>query len=262
MLEGVPRPGVWVETSTWPPIEVHELGGWRVGFSGGFTRRGNSAVPRTALSAGPAALLSALTDVEAFYAGRGVPPVVRVSPEDAPDLDGLLADRGYQVVAPTLLMAAPTAGFSHGPGASSRHGQGRDDAPDLGVVGDIEVADTPDADWLAAWLGTKQGSTDDHALAARLLAGTSARYLAVRDATGVVGVLRAASSGRWVGLSCLAVAVRARRQGLGRKLAERALAEASVPWGFLQVEESNAAAVALCTELGFTVADRYHYRQR
>jgi GNAT superfamily N-acetyltransferase len=261
---GVPRPGAWVETSTWPPLEVHEVGGWRVGLSGGFTRRGNSAVPQAAaLRTDPAGLVAALDRVEELYAAHGLPSTVRVGPDEAPELDARLGDRGYQVRAPTSVMVSPTASFASAAATSSRRQQEGPSAAEDGASGVVlDVADHPGTDWLAAWLGVKAGSTGDHALAARLLRGGPARYLTARDEDGVVGVLRAAPCGRWVGLSCLSVVERARRRGLGRRLTERALAEATAPWAVLQVEASNQAAAALYAGLGFVVADRYHYRRR
>jgi ribosomal protein S18 acetylase RimI-like enzyme len=68
-----------------------------------------------------------------------------------------------------------------------------------------------------------------------------------------------------VALSCLGVEARARRRGVGRALT-RAAVHAAVAEGarraFLQVEESNEVALELYADLGFTPAERYHYRQR
>lgn len=273
--EGVPRPGVWVETATWPPIELREVDGWRMGYSGGFTRRGNSALPpRSGSSEDPTELTGSLERVEAFYAARAVPTVVRVDPAALPRLDAHLAGRGYAISAPTSVMVAPTdrrardgsgaeGSPSHGDANGGPGGAARSRGEPGGGAGlRISAADVPDTEWLVAWLGVKTTSTAGHELAARLLRGAPAAYLTARDESGVVGVLRAAPSGRWVALSCLAVAERARRLGVGRSLTERALDETSAGWAFLQVEDSNRAAADLYAGLGFTVADRYHYRQR
>lgn len=79
------------------------------------------------------------------------------------------------------------------------------------------------------------------------------------------GVLRAALAGTWVGLSCLMVPSRSRRQGVATALTCAAL-ELAQGRGcdrvFLQVESANAGALALYRSLGFVVVDRYHYRQR
>lgn len=97
------------------------------------------------------------------------------------------------------------------------------------------------------------------------MTGAPARYLTASDDAGVVGVIRAAPSGDWVGLSCLMVAARARRRGVGRVLTELGLRDAAgrgAARAFLQVEEHNAGARGLYVGAGFEVADVYEYRER
>jgi ribosomal protein S18 acetylase RimI-like enzyme len=127
------------------------------------------------------------------------------------------------------------------------------------------VADAPDEDWLSRWLDVKSSAPVDHGVAAALVAGCPALYLTARDDRGPVGVIRAALVDDWVALSCLAVDARARRRGIGRALTRAALQEAvqrGASRAFLQVEESNEVAIEMYSDLGFTPAERYHYRQR
>ncbi|KGM15380.1 hypothetical protein N867_09105, partial [Actinotalea fermentans ATCC 43279 = JCM 9966 = DSM 3133] len=94
-------PSAAIEAATWRPLETVEVDGWTLGFAGGFTRRANSVLPVSA----PADVAVALERVEAAYAGRGLPAVVRVDADAQPtDLDRLLAARGYAAVATTLVM--------------------------------------------------------------------------------------------------------------------------------------------------------------
>ena len=98
-----------------------------------------------------------------------------------------------------------------------------------------------------------------------MLGGAPAVYLTATDATGPVGIIRAAFAEDWVALSCLVVAQAARRHGLGRFLTLRALDEAAqrgARRAFLQVEAENTAAGTLYTALGFQPAERYVYRER
>lgn len=267
MPEALPAPGARIETSTWPPVDVREVDGWRVGRSGGFTRRANSAVPSAAAcGADPgdrAALASAgrtLDQVEALYAERGARTVVRLDPRAAPGLDGLLAERGYRAAAPTVVMAAVLDGTGVGGTVLDGVGAGGTALDRLRLT----WAERPDDAWLEAWLGVKATTTTDVALARRIVEGAPARYLTAHDAAGCVGVLRAAPSHGWLALSCLAVAPRVRRRGVARALTRAALVD--VPAGadraFLQVEESNQAAVALYRQMGFVPVDAYHYRER
>lgn len=245
----VPRgPGARAEAAVWPPLEAHDVDGWQVGLSGGFTRRANSVL---ALSE-PRDVPAAVKEVEHLYKAARQPALFRVCAQTEPeDLDDVLAGRGYREVAPTLVMVRGDLDQE----AASFESEGLT----------CTVSETPDEDWLARWLDVKTSAPVDHRRAATLLTGARALYLTARGAAGTVGVVRAALVDDWVGLSCLAVAANARRRGIGRALTRAALAEAGARGArraFLQVEESNEAGVELYSRLGFTPAERYHYRQR
>jgi ribosomal protein S18 acetylase RimI-like enzyme len=129
----------------------------------------------------------------------------------------------------------------------------------------ITFAEEPDDDWLRGWLAVKAGGGVDLDLARRVVAGAAARYATASDEHGVVGVIRAAPAGEWVGLSCLMVAERGRRRGLGRRLTELALRDAAdrgATRAFLQVEEHNVGARALYLGAGFQTAEVYEYCER
>ena len=247
MAECVP-PGVAVEVDTWRPVEVADVDGWQLGFSGGFTSRANSVVPL----AEPPDLDAAIGRVEAFYSQRGIPARFRVGREVLPvGLDGVLAARGYRLVATTRVLALALPAQA-GPSAAS-------------IEVAVEVADEPDDDWLSGWLDVKASGTVDPDLARAVVTGSAAGYLTTRDDDGVVGVIRAGYSGDWVGLSCLMVAQRARRRGLARALTLAAMAiaaERGARRAFLQVEAGNHAALELYHRLGFADVATYHYRER
>lgn len=250
----VGAPGAAVEVATWRPVESTEVGGWTLGFSGGFTRRANSVVPRHA----PADVEAALETVEAAYASRGLPAVVRVDATAQPDdLDSVLAARHYASVATTRVMA-------RGVDPSTAPGEAWSDS--AVVTAAVTVAEQPDDAWLAGWLDVKAaGGGVDVALARAVVTGSPALYLTARDGQGTTGVVRAALAGPWVGLSCLMVAPRARRRGLARLLSAAALtaaADRGASRAFLQVEASNTGAAALYSSLGFAVCDEYHYREK
>ncbi len=247
-------PGVLVESATWVPFRTQDVDGWRVGLTGGLTRRANSVLPLGE----PADLTTALDEVEAVYGAQGQPAVFRVCPAALPhDLDDVLARRGYALAATTDVLVRAVAA-ADGSGGSAA-------VPGLpGVT--VALADEPDDAWMSGWLDVKaSGAAVDTTVARTLVSGSPALYLTADDADGVVGVLRAAFAGDWVGLSCLMVAPRARRRGIARLLTQLALREAGergVEQAFLQVEASNAGAVALYESMGFRPAQRYHYRQR
>ena len=180
MAEPIP-PGVAVELDTWRPVEVADVDGWRLGSSGGFTSRANSVVPL----AEPPDLDAAIGGVEAFYSQRGVPTRFRVGRETLPvGLDGVLAARGYRLVATTRVLALALPAQAEPSAASAEPS-----------AASIEVADEPDDGWLSGWLDVKAGGTVDPGLARAVVTGSAADYLTTRDDVVVGGVIRAGYSG-------------------------------------------------------------------
>ncbi|WP_282946333.1 GNAT family N-acetyltransferase [Cellulomonas endometrii] len=243
-------PGALVEAATWVPAATEVVDGWRLGLSGGFTRRANSVLPLGA----PADVRATLARVEERYAAAGQPSVVRVCSAAPPGLADVLAERGYASVAATDVLvrdlaAAPPAEVHTGPDVR------------------VRVGDRPDDAWLAGWLDVKAaGRAVDHGVARRVLTGSAALYLTATAPDGaVLGVLRAALAEDWTGLSCLVVAPAARRRGLGRLLtraALRATADRGARRAFLQVEVANHGAADLYAGEGFGPSERYAYWQR
>lgn len=244
-------PGAVREVATWPPARVVDVGGWRVGLAGGVTRRANSVLP----VGEPRDVDAALDQVEALYAAEGQPTVFRVDDGARPDgLDAVLDARGYRAAAATDVLVRDLRDLPAPAAAPTR----------------TVVEEAPGEAWLALWSGNKAplaagvGGVDAQ-FVETVLRGAPALYLTAHDDAGATGVIRAAFADDWVGLSCLVVDPRARRQGLGRDLTLRALraaAERGATRAFLQVEVENTAAATLYARLGFLPATRYHYRQR
>lgn len=127
------------------------------------------------------------------------------------------------------------------------------EARDLASIAAIETASLP---WAARW------SSDSY-----LPAPDGVRFACVAELEGrIVGFLMARLAVRELEILNLAVAPGARRSGVGRALVRAAL-EAAAAQGatgvFLEVRESNAAALAFYDRLGFAVTGRRHgyYRE-
>ncbi|MGY4645606.1 GNAT family N-acetyltransferase [Cellulomonas sp. URHB0016] len=293
-------PGALVEAATWPPARVVEVDGWRVGLSGGMTRRANSVLPLGV----PADVDAAIDRVEEIYADAGQPSVFRVCRAATPGLDDRLERRGYVAVSRADVLvrgierlgrrpadphtADPHTAHPHTADAHRADVHMADlHAADLRAA-DLHTADVhtdagpvrvssaarPDDSWLGLWAGSKArlhatgAASDDGtalAMARVVLGGAPAVYLLATDPDGPVGVVRAAFAEDWVALSCLVVAPRARRRGLGRHLTVLALDEGArrgARRAFLQVEAESTGAATLYAGLGFQPSERYLYRER
>lgn len=233
----------------WRGLTEVELGGWLLRAAEGFTSRANSVLPL-----GPPGrdLPAVLAAVDSFYRERGLPPTVQV-PVDAPGsplarLDTALAERGWTVLTPNLVMTADLDVLT------TRLPTG----PDPFLV----TTAVPDEEWLTGYLyrGT---ALPPHAR--KVLVHTDLPVFAsIRDARGQAGVARGAVNDGWLGISAVTVSPDRRREGVGTRLMA-GLAR----WGgmhgaarvALQVDGGNEAALTLYRGLGFTVHHGYHYRR-
>ena len=274
----VPRgPGARVEAATWTPREVRDVAGWRVGLSGGFTRRANSVLALVE----PDDVATSIDEVERIYGAAGLRPTFRVCAEARPvELDAILQARGYRDVAHTVVMVRDLGGVLDALGSRDVGAGAAQAARVAFVVGAAQTArvafvvgDVPDDAWISTWLAVKSVSSlarpsvgpTDRELAAAIVSGSRAVYARAVDAGTTVGVVRAALVGEWVGLSCLMISRSARRRGVGSALTLEALrvaADRGATRAFLQVERTNRPAIALYEALGFLPATQYHYRER
>jgi len=90
----------------WPALETRDVDGWRLRFSGGYTKRANSI---NAL--GPDAQIDsrAIDGLEGAYRERRQLPLWRLSPLAPPATADLLGRRGYRAIERSLLQVCPLA---------------------------------------------------------------------------------------------------------------------------------------------------------
>ena len=249
----------------WRAEHSERQGGWLLRASGGFTNRANSVLPLGEPRDEPHV---ALARVVAWYAGHGLRP--RASLAQAVD-GGVPDDRGP---AGPLRAACEAAGWSVVPGGSAlvmtaATAALRDRDPDGASLPSasgeltLDVAAEPDDAWLATYRYRGQ-SLSPHARAL-LLSAPSQAFFSVRDAAGAtVGVARGSLGGGWAGLTAVDVRPDHRRRGLARGLlatAARWAHRSGAMSLYLQVSDTNQAAIALYTGTGFTVHHRYDYWQ-
>jgi N-acetylglutamate synthase len=234
----------------WPPEISEELDGWRLRYTQGITRRGNSVSPNHLNSALPLAAL--LEKAEAFYSKRNAPTHFQVCPAALPTgLDETLEKRGYTASAHTEVQTVPLAEALE---KSTKQ-----------INFEIEIADGQNETWFATYHQSE--GFDDHGAAVRqgiIQRITQPKALAIARLDGqpaAIG-LGVYDSG-WVGIFCMATLPEFRRRG-----AASAILHSFAAWGqeqgahdlYLQVMKNNPPALSLYAKAGFKGLYGYHYR--
>jgi ribosomal protein S18 acetylase RimI-like enzyme len=218
----------------WPGTQTAEAGGWLLRAGGGFTGRANSALP-TYDDPDPAVVLD-------WYAARNLPALAQV-PVTHPlyahlEREGWEPGHGAYVLTAhrdDVLAATPA----------------RDDLPP------VEVAGTPDADWLSLY-HHRGGPLPDAAVGV-LTAGGRPEFHTLRLGGRVAAVCRTATAEGWLGLTAVEVAPARRRQGLATHLLRSVTERTDARRLYLQTEHANTGALALYRRAGFTVHHEYRY---
>jgi ribosomal protein S18 acetylase RimI-like enzyme len=252
---GLPDPGAGLSADelevraagTWRAPAGGRIGDWLLRAAEGFTGRANSVL---AVGDPGVPLAAALEQARAWYAARGLPPMIAVPfPVSGPQgsgLDTALGARGWTLRGgPAIVMTAAPALIA-----------GR-----AAAAPPVSLSASPDDEWLAMYHYRGQRLPP---VARRLL--TSAPWQAfatIREAGQVIAIGRVAGDAGWAGLTAIETHPEHRRRGLGAAVTA-ALAGAGAAAGyaglFLQVESGNEAARTLYASLGFTHHHRYHYR--
>jgi GNAT superfamily N-acetyltransferase len=229
----------------WPALEDVLLDGWLLRFSRGYTKRANSV---NLLYPSALQLEDHIQRCEELYRARQQPCIFRLTSITAPGgLDQVLADRGYRVVDPSLVLALDLDGATAFPSVS--HG----------------MKEEPLDNWLDLYCRF-EGSTRDQQFihetmlqripGTRLLASFSERTEVVATGLGVL-------DRDCFGLFDLVTAPTCRKRGYGAALVMAMLSwawERGSEHAYLQVVETNTPARCLYEKLGFRELYRYWYR--
>lgn len=224
------------------PEVVENLPGWLLPMDHGTVGRARSAVP---LHHGPPDI-AALAPLLARYEARGFTPALRLP--DLPafeDLQQALRLRGFVREQPTLTQTAPVASLL---------------APQADPQ--VVLADTPDTAWMAMFLGEGLDPVDGASRARSLARATGTRFASLREGRDTVACGAASFGQGWLGVHGMRTAAAQRGRGLAGRLLQamaREAAQRGIQAAFLQVDASNAPALALYRRLGFSTAWPYAY---
>ena len=226
----------------WQAPDTGWLGEWLLRAAGGFTGRGNSALP----TGDPGMPLPEAVDaVEAWYRERGLPPMIVLFQGTRPHpLESVLTERAWYLRQnPAFVMTAAIA-----------------DVLASGPVGKIELTSEPDEGFLGLYRYMGQ---DLPPIAHRLLMSSPWQaFGAIRRDGRTVAVGRVSVADGWAGLTAIQVDASCQRQGLGRAIST-GLAAAAAEVGardiLLQVGTGNAPARTLYARCGFRDSHEYRY---
>ena len=218
--------------------------GWLLRFSPGKAKRARSVNP---VYPSTLPLGEKVEHCERLYGAMGLPAIFRIAEPTRPaDLEDFLAARGYERFETT---------------------QVREAAIDPSGLGGDEVGHPRLEEWFDM-VGSLRGSPIAQRAAhlARLAAlPLPVRAAAILEAGEPVATGLAIREGGHVGLFDVVTREGCRRRGLARTIVAALLRwgwEGGARHSYLQVEEGNAAAIALYEPFGFATAYRYWYRGR
>jgi GNAT superfamily N-acetyltransferase len=231
--------------NAWPALRHALFAGWVLRFSGGLTRRANSANPLGVERTDPDTLIAGC---EALYRHHRQPTIFRLPSLIGPEIGDRLAARGYGSEGPSLVLHADLGNIS----------AARDPA--------VQLLASPTKDWFRA-MAALQRQTREQAALYRNIVGAlpiPAAFAVLSDADGIAALAFGAIHDGVICYESVVTDPCRLRRGYGRRVI-RSLAAWAVEQGAagacLEVEAINIPALALYATLGFSELYSYHYRR-
>lgn len=224
--------------ATWPATAMHRTGPWTIREGRGAGKRVSAAT-----ASGPVTEAD-IASAERMHRDLGQVPLFMIRPGDEA-LDGWLAARGYGVIDPVQVMAAPVASLPE-PALMRSFPHW----PPLAMASDI---------WSETGIGPER-----QAVMARV-SGPHCALLArsPESSNRAAGAAFVGVAGRIAMIHAVEVLPEMRRQGSAHHMlcsaAQWARSEGA-EWLSLVVVRQNAGAIALYASLNMGVVGQYHYR--
>ncbi|WP_379153846.1 GNAT family N-acetyltransferase [Paenibacillus sp. sgz5001063] len=240
-----------ITLNTWPAEQSVLLDGWVLRTSAGYTKRANSVNPLYGPDEqqGGLDIRDKISLAEQYYAEAGLNTVFKITPYTQPaDLDGCLAEQGYEIVEPSSVRTLDLQDLPAPPGRYQ-----------------IQIREDLNEEWLEVFSGMADLSSVSRNTLRRMLSASILKQgytLLLKDGIPAACGLGVIQHG-YIGLYDICTAAPFRRQGMAEEMLLRLL-----HWGknlgaahaFLQVVQANAGASALYDKLGFQEIYSYWYR--
>ena len=219
------------------------MAGWRLRFSGGYTKRANSINALTPdAETGPATMEA----LEAPYRERGLPAIWRLTPLAPPAMADALTARRYRTIERSLLQVCPLLGepVTHP---------------------EVRIHARPTPAWIEAFAVRSPVRAEHRDTMRAMLAAIAAPagFAIVEEQGQPLAMAIGVVAGDHMGLFDVLVMPHARRRGLARKVTESLYAWArghGARFAYLQVVATNTAAMPLYAAQGFRTLYEYEYR--
>lgn len=227
----------------WPALESRDSAGWRLQFSGGYTKRANSINALTPNAETDSETVRAL---EAAYRERGLPAIWRLTPLAPPAIADVLTAPRYRAIERSLLQVRPLHG-------------------DPVVHPEVRIHAQPTAAWIEVFSTHSPVRPEHRGTMRAMLAAIAAPagFAIVEEQGQPMAMALGAVAGNHMGLFDVLVMPHARRRGLARKVTESLYAWAlghGARFAYLQVVATNAAAMPLYAAQGYCTVYEYEYR--
>lgn len=232
--------------NAWPALRQALFAGWVLRFSGGLTRRANSANPLGIERTDPDVLIAGC---EALYRHHRQPTIFRLPSLIGPEIDERLAARGYGGEGVSLVLYC---GIDMMPAT-----------PDPAV----RLVPRPAAQWLAAVTALQRHTKRQASLYRRMVGALAvpAAFAVLMEGDAIAALAYGAIHDRVICYQSVVTDPARLRRGYARRIIAGLAAWAKhqgADGACLEVEAANAPAIALYTALGFTELYRYHYRRQ
>jgi GNAT superfamily N-acetyltransferase len=226
-----------------PALQTQIYDGWLLRFANGYTKRANSISP---LCSSALELAEKITECEKRYSAQGLPVVFKLTEASDPAIDKALNEQLYEKIEPTYVMEMDLRDKNF-------------------AASDCVFLPYADSEWLNAYCTFGNYDDTKKETAKQILSNVKNTMLCGRliENGATVACGSAVIELGYVGLLNVVVEESQRGKGYGTKICQSLLAEAQrlgAHTAYLQVVQSNQAAVALYKNIGYKVVYSYWYR--